>query len=71
MSNWKLPTDRQIRQRGIFFAAFAILMGFLLLPGAKEARSPFLYVIIFGGIFVAMPAVIGIALISGRLGRRK
>lgn len=71
MSNWRQPTDKQIKHRGIFFVAFAVLMGIVFLPGAKEAHSPILYVLIIGGIFVAIPALVGVAIILGRLGRRR
>ena len=71
MSNWKQPTGKQVKRRGILFVALAALMGIVVLPHAKEARSPILYVIVIGSIFVALPALVGVALISGRLGPRE
>jgi hypothetical protein len=70
-SDWKQPTPTQIRRRGIFLVAFAVLAAAIFLPDVRKAPSPLLYIVVIGGIFVALPAAIGIAVISGRLGRRK
>ena len=48
---------------GVFFIAFGVLCAVLLMPGAKESHSPFLYVCIFGGLFVGVPAILGVAVI--------
>lgn len=48
---------------GIFFIGFALLAGALILPGAKGAQSPILYVCIFGGLFVVVPAALGIGVV--------
>jgi len=48
---------------GVFFIAFALVAAALLLPGAKSAQSPVLYVCIFGGLFVGIPAVLGIGVV--------
>jgi predicted membrane-bound mannosyltransferase len=48
---------------GIFSIGFALLAAALIFPGAKEAQSPILYVCIFGGLFVGIPAAIGIGVV--------
>jgi hypothetical protein len=48
---------------GIFFIGFALLAAALILPGAKQAQSPILYVCIFGGLFVGIAATLGIAVV--------
>jgi hypothetical protein len=64
-------TDKARKQVGVFFIVFAVLAAFTTLPSANEAKSPILYVVIVGGIFIAPPAAVGIGLLTGRLGRRK
>jgi predicted membrane-bound mannosyltransferase len=54
---------------GIFFIGFAFLAAALIFPGAKEAQSPILYICIFGGLFVGIPAALGIGVVVGN--RRK
>jgi hypothetical protein len=46
---------------GLCFIAFAVLGAVLLMPGAKESQSPLLYLCLFGGLFVGVPAILGIA----------
>jgi hypothetical protein len=48
---------------GLFFIGFALLAAALILPGAKGAQSPILYICIFGGLFVGIPAALGIAVV--------
>jgi len=48
---------------GIFFIAFALLEAALVLPGAKGAQSPILYVCIIGGLFIGTPAALGIGVV--------
>jgi hypothetical protein len=48
---------------GVFFVAFALIAAVLLLPGAKVSQSPILYVCIVGGLFVGIPAALGIAVV--------
>jgi hypothetical protein len=48
---------------GLFFIGFALLSAILILPGAKGAQSPFLCICIFGGLFVGIPAALGIAVV--------
>jgi hypothetical protein len=55
---------------GVWFIAFAILSAVFLVPGAKNSESPFLYLCIFGGLFVGVPAVLGIAVISENVLKR-
>ena len=52
---------------GVFFIAFAVVLAAVLLPGAKDSRSPFLYVCILGGLFVGIPAILGIAVVRENL----
>ena len=52
---------------GYFFISFAILMGLVILPGAKDSASPVLYVFIFGGLFVGVFATLGVGLLTGRV----
>ena len=48
---------------GVFFIGFAFLAAVLVLPGAKEAQSPVLYVCTLGGLFVGIPAALGIGVV--------
>jgi predicted membrane-bound mannosyltransferase len=48
---------------GFFFIGFAAVAAVVILPGAKSAQSPFLFVCIFGGLFVGVPAALGIGVI--------
>lgn len=48
---------------GIFFIGFAILAAAIILPGTKGTQSPILYVCIFGGLFVGVPAALGIGVV--------
>jgi hypothetical protein len=52
---------------GVWFIAFAILCAVLLIPGAKHSQSPLLYLCILGGLFVAIPAVLGFAVVRENL----
>jgi len=60
---------------GFWFVGLALLGAILVLPGAKAAASPTLYVIIFGGLFVGLfvgPTALGVRIISEHLrGRGK
>jgi hypothetical protein len=55
---------------GVCFILFALLSAVCLMPGAKDSRSPILYVCIFGGLFVGIPAVLGIAVVLENLRTR-
>jgi hypothetical protein len=48
---------------GLSFIGFAFLAAALILPGARGAQSPILYLCIFGGLFVGIPAALGIAVV--------
>jgi hypothetical protein len=56
---------------GVFFIAFALLCALLLMPGAKESQSPLLYVCTLGGLFVGVPAILGIAVVRENLHKKK
>jgi len=58
-------------QVGVFFIAYSLIAGMAILSGARQAHSPILYGIIFGGIFAGVPAALGIALISGHVLKKK
>jgi len=47
---------------GIFFIGFALLAAAFIFPGAKGAQSPIL-ISIFGGLFVGIPAALGIGVV--------
>ncbi|MFZ0686312.1 MAG: hypothetical protein WAM89_12285 [Terriglobales bacterium] len=47
---------------GVFFIAFAVIAAALVLPVAKGSQSPFFYRCIFGGLFIGIPAVLGIGI---------
>lgn len=48
---------------GIFFIAFALVASPAVFSGAKEAQSPFVFVCIFGVLFVGIPAALGIGVV--------
>jgi hypothetical protein len=48
---------------GVFFIAFALVGAMLVFPSAKESQSPFLFDCVFGGIFVGVPAALGIGIV--------
>lgn len=56
---------------GVFFVAFAITGAILLLPGATKSSSAALYILIFGGLFVGVPATLGLGVILAQLKLRK
>jgi len=55
---------------GLFFIAFAVTCAAAILSGAKDAKSPLLFVGIWGGLFVLIPAVLGIGIVYERLHNR-
>jgi hypothetical protein len=55
---------------GVCFIAFAVLCAVLLMPGAKKSESPLLYVCIFGGLFVGVPGILGIAMVHENLHKK-
>ena len=48
---------------GFFFIGFAVVAAVAILSGAKGAQSPFLFVCILGGLFVGIPAALGIGVV--------
>ena len=55
---------------GVGFIAYAVIGAVLLMPGAKESQSPLLYVCIFGGLFVGVPGILGIAVVHENLHKK-
>jgi len=55
---------------GWFFIGFALISALLILPSAKQSQSPVLYVFLIGGLFVGIPAVLGIAVVCEYLHNR-
>ena len=73
-------TGKPIRPSvGVCFIGFAVINAILILRGMKGAASPIFYICVFGGLFVGIPAVLGIATVyehlhernSNRLTRRR
>jgi hypothetical protein len=56
---------------GLFFIGLAVVGAIFVLPGAKEAQSPFLYICIFGGLSVGIPAALGIAVVLENRRKRR
>ena len=48
---------------GVWFIGLALIWAALIPHGMRGAESPFLFVCIFGGLFVAVPAVLGIGIV--------
>jgi len=55
---------------GIWFLAIAALCAVFVLPGARNARSPILFLFIFGGLSVGIPATLGVAIIRENIRSR-
>src|SRR5580698_6187648 len=54
-------TEKPVRTSvGLFFIGLALVAAISILPGARGSQSPFLYVCILGGLFVGIPAALGI-----------
>ena len=56
---------------GVFFIAFALVAAVLVWPGAKGSQSPILYACILGGLFVGIPAAVGIGVVLENLRKRE
>jgi hypothetical protein len=54
-------------QVGILGIVFFIVCGAVVLPGAKEAWSRVLHVVIFGGLSVGLPLAMAIGCLTGLL----
>jgi hypothetical protein len=64
-------TGKPIRPSvGVFFIGFALISAILILRGANGSEAPLLYVCIFGGLFVGIPAVLGIAIVYEHMRNR-
>ena len=73
---WAMKIDlRSPRTKtGIGGIVFSVIMAAVVLPHASQARSPVLFVIIFGGLAVGLPLGMGIGCLTGHLpvrGERK
>ena len=55
---------------GAWFIGFAVISALVILPSAKESKAPLLYACIFGGLFVGIPAVLGLAIVYEHLHSR-
>jgi hypothetical protein len=55
---------------GVFFIAFALVAAVLVWPGTKGSHSPILNACIFGGLFVGIPAAVGIGVVLENLSKR-
>lgn len=61
-------------QVGVLGIVFSLVCAWIVLPGARRAQSPTLYVIIFGGLSVGLPLAMAIGCLTGHLpvrGERK
>lgn len=56
---------------GIFFIVFAVVAASVLLPGAKEAQSPLLYICLLGGLFVGVSGALGIGVVLENRRKRR
>ena len=56
---------------GVFFVGLAALTAIFVLPGARESASAVLYVLVLGGLFVGVPATLGIGIIIQQVQLRK
>jgi hypothetical protein len=56
---------------GIFLIALALVAAAAVLSGAKDARSPLLFMCIFGGLFVGIPGAFGIGVVLENRRKRK
>jgi hypothetical protein len=56
---------------GICFIALALIAAVFILPSAKESHAPLLYVGIFGGLGVGIPAILGVAIVRENRRSRK
>jgi hypothetical protein len=54
---------------GLYSIALALINAAVILPGAKESQSPILYVCIIGGLFVGIPAALGIGVVLENRGK--
>ena len=55
---------------GVWASVLAVIGAVFTLPGAKDSHAPLLYVLIFGGLAVGIPAALGIGIILENLRNR-
>lgn len=61
-------TGKPIRPSvGVCFIGLALINAIFILRGVNGAASPIFYICIFGGLFVGIPAVLGIAIVHEHL----
>jgi hypothetical protein len=68
MRHWldtDLKTKRRITAAGPF--AIAALCALFVIMTARHSKSPLLFVVIFGGLFVLVPVLVGFGVLTGRL----
>ena len=56
---------------GVGFVAISLVTAFLILSSARDSASPLLYVCIFGGLFSAVPGILGVGIILDQLQHRR
>jgi hypothetical protein len=52
---------------GVCFIVFAVICAVVIMLHAKESQSPLLFVCIFGGVFVGVFGILGIAVVRENL----
>jgi uncharacterized membrane protein YedE/YeeE len=70
----KIDLKSQRVQTDILGIVFSMIMAAVVLPHARQAQSPVLFVIIFGGLSVGLPLGMAIGCLTGHLpvgGERK
>jgi hypothetical protein len=63
----KIHLKSRRAQVGILGIVFSLVCAVIVLPGAKSAQAPFLYLLIFGGLFVGVPLAMAIGCLTGHL----
>lgn len=56
---------------GVFWIGIALFDAVAFLPGATSSQSPVFYLCIVGGLFVGIPAAMGIGIILENRRKRK
>jgi hypothetical protein len=52
---------------GTLGVAFALVCAAVVLPGARQAQSPILYVVVIGGACVGLPLALAIGCLTGHV----
>jgi hypothetical protein len=55
---------------GVGFIAFAVICAVVIMRHARESQSPLLFVCIFGGSFVGIFGILGIAVVRQNLHKK-